>query len=127
MERLPHWDGGGDLTATAIGSSILDLDEIQVWKDVDGILSSDPRLDPNAVPVSQVSYDEASELAYFGAQVLHSIAIQPAMKHNVPVKVKNSYNPSAQGTMIKNEKVKGRLIRTYNYGTDSCVCVVFGF
>jgi aspartate kinase len=73
--------GGSDLTATAIGSAIVDMDEIQVWKDVDGILSSDPRLVPNAIPVSQVSYDEASELAYFGAQVLHPIAMQPAMKH----------------------------------------------
>jgi aspartate kinase len=104
--------GGSDLTATAIGSSIVDMDEIQVWKDVDGILSSDPRLVPNAIPVSQVSYDEASELAYFGAQVLHPIAMQPAMKHNVPVRVKNSYNPSAEGTIIKNEKVKDRLVRS---------------
>ena len=103
--------GGSDLTATAIGSSLSGMDEIQVWKDVDGILSSDPRLVPNAVPVSQVSYDEASELAYFGAQVLHPIAMQPAMKHNVPVRVKNSYNPSHEGTIIKNEKVKDRLVR----------------
>jgi aspartate kinase len=102
--------GGSDLTATALGSSIPYIHEIQVWKDVDGILSSDPRLVPNAVPVSQVSYDEASELAYFGAQVLHPIAMQPAMKHNVQVRVKNSYNPSAEGTIIKNEKVENRLV-----------------
>jgi aspartate kinase len=72
-----------------------------VWKDVDGILSADPRLVKNAVPVEDVSYDEASELAYFGAQVLHLIAMHPAMKYNVPVRVKNSYNPSAKGTLIK--------------------------
>jgi aspartate kinase len=54
-----------------------------------------------AVPVDDVSYDEASELAYFGAQVLHPIAMQPAMKYDVPVRVKNSYNPSAIGTVIK--------------------------
>jgi aspartate kinase len=102
--------GGSDLTATALGAS-LGLDEIQVWKDVDGILSSDPRLVKNAVPVSQVSYDEASELAYFGAQVLHPIAMQPARKFNIPVRVKNSYNPSAEGTIIKNEKLKNRLVR----------------
>ncbi len=93
--------GGSDLTATAIGAACR-LDEIQVWKDVDGILSADPRLVPNAVPVSDVSYDEASELAYFGAQVLHPIAMQPALKYDVPVRVKNSYNPSAEGTVIKN-------------------------
>jgi len=92
--------GGSDLTATAIGAAC-GLDEIQVWKDVDGILSADPRLVPNAVPVDDVSYDEASELAYFGAQVLHPIAMQPAMKHDVPVRVKNSYNPQAEGTVIK--------------------------
>ena len=92
--------GGSDLTATAIGAAC-GLDEIQVWKDVDGILSADPRLVPNAVPVDDVSYDEASELAYFGAQVLHPIAMQPAMKYDVPVRVKNSYNPDAEGTVIQ--------------------------
>jgi aspartate kinase len=101
--------GGSDLTATAIGAS-LKLDEIQVWKDVDGILSSDPRLVPNAIPVNRVSYEEASELAYFGAQVLHPIAMQPAMKHNVPVRVKNSYNPTAEGTVIDNTPTN-RLVR----------------
>lgn len=95
--------GGSDLTATALGAS-LGLDEIQVWKDVDGILSTDPRVVPAAVPLDQVSFEEASELAYFGAQVLHPIAMQPAMKYNVPVRVKNSYNPSAVGTLIKQEK-----------------------
>jgi len=91
--------GGSDLTATAIGSA-LKVDEIQVWKDVDGILTADPRLVKNAVPVSQVSYEEASELAYFGAQVLHPIAMQPALKSDIPVRVKNSYNPSAPGSVI---------------------------
>lgn len=96
--------GGSDLTATAIGAAC-GLDEIQVWKDVDGILSADPRLVKNAVPVEDISYDEASELAYFGAQVLHPIAMQPAMKYNVPVRVKNSYNPSAKGTLIQKREV----------------------
>ncbi|EED90929.1 predicted protein [Thalassiosira pseudonana CCMP1335] len=91
--------GGSDLTATAIGAA-LKVDEVQVWKDVDGILTADPRLVKNAVPVSKVSYDEASELAYFGAQVLHPIAMQPALKANIPVRVKNSYNPSAPGSVI---------------------------
>eukprot|EP00592_Proboscia_alata_P007936 CAMPEP_0194352894 /NCGR_PEP_ID=MMETSP0174-20130528/1301_1 /TAXON_ID=216777 /ORGANISM="Proboscia alata, Strain PI-D3" /LENGTH=621 /DNA_ID=CAMNT_0039121211 /DNA_START=46 /DNA_END=1911 /DNA_ORIENTATION=+ len=94
--------GGSDLTATAIGSAC-DLDEIQVWKDVDGILTSDPRVVPNASPVRFVSFEEASELAYFGAQVLHPIAMRPAMKKNIPVRVKNSYNPSHEGTVIKKE------------------------
>jgi len=106
--------GGSDLTATALGAA-LSIDEIQVWKDVDGILSSDPRMVPNAIPVSDVSYEEASELAYFGAQVLHPIAMQPAMKYNVPVRVKNSYNPSAVGTIIRNEKESHRLVTAITY------------
>lgn len=95
--------GGSDLTATAIGAA-LQLDEICVWKDVDGILSTDPRVVSKAVTLDQVSFEEASELAYFGAQVLHPIAMQPAQKYNVPVRVKNSYNPSAVGTIIREEK-----------------------
>jgi len=95
--------GGSDLTATAIGAA-LGLDEIQVWKDVDGILSTDPRIVPGAIPLDKVSFEEASELAYFGAQVLHPIAMQPAQKHGVPVRVKNSYNPSSVGTIISGEK-----------------------
>ena len=91
--------GGSDLSATAIGAA-LGVDEVQVWKDVDGILTADPRLVPNAVPVSRVSYEEATELAYFGAQVLHPIAMQPAMAADIPVRVKNSYNPSAKGSLI---------------------------
>jgi len=103
--------GGSDLTATALGAA-LGLDEIQVWKDVDGILSTDPRVVPHAVPLDQVSFEEASELAYFGAQVLHPIAMQPAMKYNVPVRVKNSYNPSAVGTIIQQDKSPAnRLVR----------------
>jgi aspartate kinase len=107
--------GGSDLTATALGAA-LGVDEIHVWKDVDGILTSDPRLVKNAVPVSDITYDEASELAYFGAQVLHPIAMQPARKHNVPVRVKNSYNPSAVGTIIRNEKISvHRLVTAITY------------
>eukprot|EP00536_Pseudo-nitzschia_multiseries_P006975 jgi/Psemu1/255806/estExt_Genewise1Plus.C_1550033 len=87
--------GGSDLTATALGAA-LGVDEIQVWKDVDGILTADPRIVPNAKPLAFVSFEEASELAYFGAQVLHPIAMQPAKKSGVPVRVKNSYNPSEQ-------------------------------
>jgi len=107
--------GGSDLTATALGAS-LGLDEIQVWKDVDGILSTDPRVVPHAVALDQVSFEEAAELAYFGAQVLHPIAMQPAMKYNVPVRVKNSYNPAAIGTFIKQEKsATDRLVTAITY------------
>ncbi|KAL9178258.1 hypothetical protein ACHAXT_001802 [Thalassiosira profunda] len=101
--------GGSDLTATAIGAAI-GVDEVQVWKDVDGILTADPRLVKNAIPVSQVSYEEASELAYFGAQVLHPIAMQPALKADIPVRVKNSYNPPAPGSVIDKEGNPDRMV-----------------
>jgi len=97
------------LTATAIGAA-LKVDEVQVWKDVDGILTADPRLVKTAIPVSRVSYEEASELAYFGAQVLHPIAMQPSLKSGIPVRVKNSYNPSAPGSVIDEDGDPDRLV-----------------
>ncbi|HNX77256.1 MAG TPA: aspartate kinase [Candidatus Rifleibacterium sp.] len=93
--------GGSDLTASILGSA-LGVDEIQVWKDVDGILTTDPRIVPAARPVTSISFEEASELAYFGAKVLHPRSILPAMAKNIPVRVKNSYNPAHPGTLILN-------------------------
>lgn len=91
--------GGSDLTATTIGKA-LGLREIQVWKDVDGVLTCDPNIYPNAEPVSYLTFDEAAELAYFGAQVLHPQSMRPAREGDIPVRVKNSYNPKAPGTLI---------------------------
>ena len=91
--------GGSDLTASLIGAAA-GYDEVQVWKDVDGILSADPRICPDAIPVPRVSFSEAAELAYFGAKVLHPVAMQPAVRADMPVRVKNSYNPTAPGTLI---------------------------
>jgi aspartate kinase len=91
--------GGSDLTATLIGSAC-GAEEVQVWKDVDGILTADPRVVKAAQPVSTVTYEEAAELAYFGAQVLHPRSMQPCIKTGTPVRVKNSYNPEAPGTRI---------------------------
>ena len=92
--------GGSDLSATMIAASCR-AEEVQVWKDVDGILTADPRIVKNARPVQNVTYDEAAELAYFGAQVLHPRAMQPCMKTGTPVLVKNSYNIDAPGTKIE--------------------------
>jgi aspartate kinase len=92
--------GGSDLSATMIAASC-NADEIQVWKDVDGILTADPRIVKNAKPVQNITYEEASELAYYGAQVLHPRAMQPCMKTGTPVLVKNSYNIEAPGTRIE--------------------------
>ena len=95
--------GGSDLTATVLGSGV-NVDEVQVWKDVDGIMSADPRLVTNAIPVNAITYEEAAELAYFGAEVLHPISMQPAIRSKIPVRVKNSYNPSAVGTLITEKR-----------------------
>jgi aspartate kinase len=91
--------GGSDLSATMIAASCR-AEEAQVWKDEDGILTADPRIVKDARPVDTVTYEEASELAYFGAQVLHPRAMQPCIKTGTPVLVKNSYNPAAPGTRI---------------------------
>jgi aspartate kinase len=91
--------GGSDLSATFIAAAC-GAEEVQVWKDVDGILTADPRIVKNAKPVETVTYDEAAELAYFGAQVLHPRAMLPCMKTKTPVLVKNSYNIDAPGTRI---------------------------
>jgi aspartate kinase len=91
--------GGSDLSATMIAAAC-GADEVQVWKDVDGILTADPRIVKNARPVESITYEAAAELAYFGAQVLHPRAMQPCMKTGITVLVKNSYNPDAPGTRI---------------------------
>eukprot|EP00850_Spirogloea_muscicola_P017462 SM000150S01721 [mRNA] locus=s150:314021:317575:+ [translate_table: standard] len=95
--------GGSDLTATAIGKA-LGLQEVQVWKDVDGVLTCDPCIHDRAFPVPHLTFDEAAELAYFGAQVLHPQSMRPAREANVPVRVKNSYNPQAPGTLITRDR-----------------------
>jgi aspartate kinase len=91
--------GGSDLTATVIAAACR-AEEAQVWKDVDGILTADPHITPSAKPLPAVTYEEAAEMAYYGAQVLHPRSMQPCVKTGTPVLVKNSYNPSAPGTRI---------------------------
>ena len=97
--------GGSDYSAAIIGSAI-DADEIQIWTDVDGVMTADPKTVQNAKPVRQVSFAEASELAYFGARVLHPKTILPAMKKGIPVRVLNSFNPQDEGTKIVNKSAK---------------------
>ena len=94
--------GGSDLTATMLGAAI-GADEVQTWKDVDGILTTDPRIVKEARPVPIVTYEEASELAYFGSQVLHPRSMLPCRKTGTPVRVKNSYNIKSEGTLIVEE------------------------
>lgn len=91
--------GGSDLTATLIGAT-MKAEEVQTWKDVDGIMTADPHIVKNARLVDCVTYEEASELAYFGAQVLHPRSMKPCERTQTVVRVKNSYNTSSKGTVI---------------------------
>src|SRR5579872_1603813 len=91
--------GGSDFTAALLGGALA-ASAIEIWTDVDGIMTSDPRVCPDALRVKVISFEEAAELAYFGAKVLHPATILPAVKKNIPVLVLNSKNPSNEGTRI---------------------------
>jgi len=91
--------GGSDFTAALVGGG-LDAGSIEIWTDVNGIMTTDPRICPNALRVKTISFEEAAELAYFGAKVLHPATILPAVKKNIPVLVLNSRNPDNEGTRI---------------------------
>jgi bifunctional aspartokinase / homoserine dehydrogenase 1 len=90
---------GSDYTA-AIFSSLLGAQELIIWTDVDGVMSADPRLVPQAQVLDELSYDEAMELAYFGAKVIHPATMTPAIRGGIPVTIRNTFNPSASGTRI---------------------------
>lgn len=98
--------GGSDYTASLIGSAIR-AEEIQIWTDIDGMHNNDPRIVKKTFPISELTFDEASELAYFGAKILHPSTIVPAQKHNVPVRLKNTMDEKAEGTIISNKGVEG--------------------
>ena len=91
--------GGSDFTGALVGGALA-ADAIEIWTDVDGIMTSDPRVCPDALRVKVISFEEAAELAYFGAKVLHPATILPAVKKNIPVLVLNSKNPANEGTRI---------------------------
>ena len=100
--------GGSDYTASLIGAA-LEAEEIQIWTDIDGMHNNDPRLVENTHPVGRVSFDEAAELAYFGAKVLHPMSVLPARVKNIPVRVLNTMQPEAEGTLISHDTEKGKV------------------
>jgi aspartate kinase len=91
--------GGSDFSAAIVGAG-LDAERIEIWTDVDGMMTTDPRLCPDARRIKVISFDEAAELAYFGAKVLHPATVLPAIQKNIPVFVLNSQNPTCEGTKI---------------------------
>ncbi len=100
--------GGSDYTACLIGAAI-EAEEIQIWTDIDGMHNNDPRVVKNTVPVRQLHFEEAAELAYFGAKILHPTCIQPAKFAGVPVRLLNTMDPQAPGTTINNEFQQGKI------------------
>lgn len=94
--------GGSDYTASIIAASI-DAEELQIWTDVSGMMTADPRLASNAKPISEISYHEAMELSHFGAKVLYPPSIQPVMVKNINLMIKNTFDPDAQGTLISHQ------------------------
>lgn len=100
--------GGSDYTASIIGAAI-EAEEIQIWTDIDGMHNNDPRFVEGTDPVPFLHFEEAAELAYFGAKILHPTCILPAKLHNIPVRLLNTMDPSAYGTLISNEINKGKI------------------
>ncbi len=96
--------GGSDYTASLVGAAI-NAEIVEIWTDIDGMHNNDPRVVDRTRPVANLSFDEASELAYFGAKILHPSSILPAKQYNVPVQLKNTMEPSAYGTMISQEEM----------------------
>ena len=100
--------GGSDYTASLIGAAI-NASEIQIWTDIDGMHNNDPRIVEGTNPVHHLSFEEAAELAYFGAKILHPTCVLPAKKAGIPVKLLNTMNPTAEGTIISNRMEKGKI------------------
>lgn len=94
--------GGSDYTATIVGAAVK-ADEIQIWTDIDGMHNNDPRVVNNTFPIAKLTFDEAAELAYFGAKILHPTCILPAKNQNIPVRLLNTMQPDAPGTIISSE------------------------
>ena len=100
--------GGSDYTASLIGAA-LPADEIQIWTDIDGMHNNDPRVVEHTEAVRQLNFEEAAELAYFGAKILHPTCVQPAKYAGIPVRLKNTMDPKADGTIIDNVLVRGKI------------------
>ena len=102
--------GGSDYSAAILGAA-LDADEVQIWTDVDGVLTADPRIVKDARPLAELSYSEAAELAYFGAKVLHPKTMLPAIDRGIPISVRNTFNPAFPGTFVVAQAKNGGTVK----------------
>jgi aspartate kinase len=118
--------GGSDYTASLLGAA-LETEEIQIWTDVDGIMTTDPRIVKEARLIDRLSYVEALDLGYFGAKVIHSKMIEPAMVHDIPVRVKNTFNRDNEGTLIlRNQEQTERVIKAVALVRDVMIVTLSG-
>ena len=116
---------GSDFSASIFGK-LLQADAITIWTDVDGILSADPRLVPEAVVLDEVSYQEATELAYFGAKVVHPSTMAPAIEKKIPIWIRNTFNPACRGTRIGEKAGSGHTVKGFATVDDMALVNVEG-
>ena len=116
--------GGSDYSAAVVANAI-DADMLEIWTDVDGFMSADPRIIPSAIKIDEMNFGEAAELAYFGAKVLHPRTIEPVRLKHIPLKVKNSFKPQEPGTLIHHlRKSKNELLRSVAAKTDLSIITI---
>lgn len=102
-ETITLGRSGSDYTASIFGAA-LDADEVEIWTDVNGIMTADPRIVSDAFSLSHVTYEEAMEMSHFGAKVIHPYSMQPAFERNIPIRIRNTFDPDFSGTVISNER-----------------------
>ncbi len=119
--------GGSDYTATIIGAT-LDVDEIWIWTDVDGLMTSDPKIVASAKTLSELSFQEATEMAILEAKAMHPRALEPAMEENIPLRIRNAFNPESLGTLIvKEQEIKpGDVVKAITLVKDLAMVNVSG-
>jgi aspartate kinase len=117
---------GTDYSASVIANAI-DAESLEIWKDVDGFMSADPKMVPGAILIPQLSYEEAAELSYFGAKVLHPRTVEPARARGITIRMKNVFKPDVEGTAIVPKGVEGsRTIKSISCMANMAVVKVYG-
>ena len=114
---------GSDFSATIVGAAI-GAEEIQIWSDVDGIMTADPRLVPSARPIDALTFDEAGELAYYGGKVLHPATITPAVRKKIPVRCLNTFKPDHPGTLIVGDPLPSRGVKSIAHNLHNLIVTV---
>lgn len=124
-ETITLGRGGSDYTASIFGAA-LEVKVIEIWTDVDGVMSADPRLVRSAQVLPKISYEEAVEMAYFGAKVIHPATMLPAIKNGIPILIKNTFNPKALGTLIQKELIPAPTIKGITAMDDISLVTIRG-